>query len=205
MIQFQEWPKIPRLNRVATITEKIDGDNGAIHIVPVSDQDLVGYYWATQTTYWSGEEYYIGAQSRSRLITPSDDNKGFAQWVQKYRGELIEALGPGVHFGEWWGSGIRRGYGLKNGEKRFSLFNTKRWTQPYLDREFENVPGLKVVPILHEGEFNTHIVKFYLKKLEIWGSFVAPGYMNPEGVVVYHSAANSMFKATIHGDAKPKG
>ena len=34
-------------------------------------------------------------------------------------------LVPGRHFGEWWGSGIQRGYGLD--EKTFSLFNAYRW------------------------------------------------------------------------------
>jgi hypothetical protein len=65
-------------------------------------------------------------RSRSRWITPDDDNFGFAAWVEANRDELL-TLGPGRHFGEWWGSGIQRGYGLPKGEKRFSLFNVSRW------------------------------------------------------------------------------
>ncbi len=63
---------------------------------------------------------FIG--SRTRWITAQDDNHGFARWVEGNKQELLK-LGAGRHFGEWWGSGIQRGYGLQKGEKRFSLFN----------------------------------------------------------------------------------
>jgi hypothetical protein len=73
------------------------------------------------------------AGSRSQYITPERDNHGFARWVQDDADELW-ALGEGRHFGEWWGSGIQRGYGLQKGEKRFSLFNVARWAD---DRDRE--------------------------------------------------------------------
>jgi len=36
------------------------------------------------------------------------------------------------------------------------------------------------------------------------GSVAAPGFMDPEGIVVYLSAARSMFKVTLKGDDAPK-
>jgi hypothetical protein len=36
------------------------------------------------------------------------------------------------------------------------------------------------------------------------GSLAAPGFLKPEGVVVYHTAGNTLFKATIEDDAMPK-
>jgi hypothetical protein len=33
----------------------------------------------------------------------------------------------------------------------------------------------------------------------------APGFMNPEGVVIYHTAGDLYFKKTIKNDDKPKG
>src|ERR1044072_4291110 len=101
--EFTPFPKIGRLDKDMVVTEKIDGTNAAIVIT---------------------EDGVIYAQSRKQFITPDKDNAGFANWVQEHELEL-EALGPGVHFGEWWGSGIQRGYGLDH--KRFSLFNTGRW------------------------------------------------------------------------------
>ena len=93
MIEFEGFPKIARLSREAIITEKIDGTNAQIYI---------------------GEDGQIIAGSRTRWITPDSDNFGFARWGEQHRVELA-ALGPGRHFGEWWGSGIQRGYGLENG------------------------------------------------------------------------------------------
>jgi hypothetical protein len=34
---------------------------------------------------------------------------------------------------------------------------------------------------------------------------IAPGFMDPEGIVVFHAAAGVCFKKTIKDDARPKG
>ena len=104
-IEFVKFSKIPRYNREVIVTEKIDGTNGQIYIT---------------------EDNEIYAGSRNRWLTVDSDNHGFAKWVQEHREELL-TLGPGRHFGEWWGSGIQRKYGLT--EKRFSLFNTFKYTE----------------------------------------------------------------------------
>ena len=41
--------------------------------------------------------------------------------------------------------------------------------------------------------------------LKINGSYAAEGFMDPEGIVVYHDAAKHGFKKTIKDDEKPKG
>lgn len=179
-ITFESWPKIPRLNRSMQITEKIDGTNAAIIV----------------TDYLS-----VGAQSRNRLITPDTDNAGFARWVYANCEALAAMLGPGRHFGEWWGSGIQRGYGLTKGEKRFSLFNVNR----YADTDLSLVPGVALVPVLFEGPFDTGYVGLILNLLGEYGSTAAPGFMRPEGIVVYHTAARTAFKVTIDHDESPKG
>lgn len=181
-ITFEEWPKIARLNRNIVVTEKIDGTNAAIVIT---------------------DDGRVGAQSRTRLITPDDDNYGFAGWVDRNRDDLVGILGPGRHFGEWWGSGIQRKYGLTGPDKRFSLFNSERWRSEHTT-EFWRVHGLGVVPVLYRGLFNQEAINAELRLLTIKGSVAAPGFMNPEGVVVYVAAARSMFKVTIKGDEVPK-
>jgi hypothetical protein len=45
---------------------------------------------------------------------------------------------------------------------------------------------------------------FDLEWLTREGSRAAPGYMNPEGIVIYHKASQTYFKATIKDDEKPK-
>lgn len=170
--KFVGFPKLSRLSRNMVITEKLDGTNAQIYITE-DDQFLVG--------------------SRKRWITPGDDNFGFARWAYEHEEELRHGLGYGQHFGEWWGLGIQRGYGIE--EKRFSLFNTGRWNQ-------DTKPDCcHIVPILYEGQFCTEEVDEALLTLHTYGSLAAPGFMNPEGVVVYHAASNQMFKKTLdHND-----
>lgn len=43
-----------------------------------------------------------------------------------------------------------------------------------------------------------------LADLAAYGSVASPGFMNPEGVVIYHAAANTYFKKTIKNDETPK-
>jgi hypothetical protein len=54
-----------------------------------------------------------------------------------------------------------------------------------------------VVPVLHSGEFSTDAVESAMLKLATYGSVAVPGFMFPEGVVVYHSASRTSFKKTF--------
>ncbi|WP_190822039.1 RNA ligase family protein [Saccharopolyspora pogona] len=174
--EFRKWPSTPRLFRPIVITEKIDGTNACV----IVSED--------------GSE--VWAQSRNKLITPDDDNAGFARWVADNAGVLADVLGPGYHFGEWWGSKIQRTYGLVNGDKRFSLFNVKLYEEVYTDY----VPGLGLVPVLYQGRFSEWEIDVSLEILRAYGSVAAPGFMNPEGIVVYHTAMRAGFKVLLEND-----
>lgn len=194
-MDFNAFPKIARLNREMVITEKIDGTNASIEIRQrldsLSDKMAVG----DAPLVAAIGEFDIYAGSRTRYITPESDNQGFAKWVKAHAEELIQ-LGPGQHFGEWWGQGIQRTYGLT--EKRFSLFNVSRWTE-------KRPACCGVVPMLYQGAFDSAVVNATLTLLGAQGSIVAPGFMKPEGIVVYHTAANQMFKVTLEKDSEWKG
>lgn len=208
-IEFKAWPKIARLNREVIITEKLDGTNAAIIIEKQfrGDESIVN--GVPTMTFGTTGEYDFGTQSRNRLITPEDDNYGFARWAYDNKEALIKMLGEGRHFGEWWGAGIQRNYGLKNNDKRFSLFNIDR----YKDVDFSLLPNVGLVPEikLYGGlEFTlqpSYIedAKTAIDALKRNGSIAVPGYMNPEGIVVFHTASNSLFKVTCTDDEKPKG
>jgi hypothetical protein len=182
MIEFQEFPKIARLSRVCTITEKLDGTNASIFIA--EDGQPI------ELRSGRSEPFLCG--SRTRWIFPESDNFGFARWAYERVDELLQ-LGPGHHFGAWWGAGIQRKYGLD--EKRFSLFNVGRWGDP-VDRPW----CCQVVPVLYRGEFSTVAIDECLDKLAGMGSLAAPGFMRPEGVMVWHEAARVLFKKTLDGD-----
>jgi hypothetical protein len=177
VVEFKEFLSIARLTREMVVTEKIDGTNAQVHIT---------------------DDGRVLAGSRNRWISPEADNFGFARWVQDHAEELRQ-LGPGSHYGEWWGSGIQRGYGLEKGERRFSLFNVARWAD---ERDREKYPTDRpaccaVVPILHRGMFDTAVIEAQLTLLGAMGSKAAPGFMKPEGVVVFHVASGQLFKKTL--------
>jgi hypothetical protein len=190
IMDFQPFNKIPRLNRRCTVTEKIDGTNASVCIVPLSEGPAYG---PEQIVI---DDHVIFAGSRTRWITPTNDNHGFAKWVRDNADELLR-LGPGHHFGEWWGFAINRGYGMNR--KVFSLFNTARWGDASL-----RPSCCDVVPVLYEGAYNTDKIKWVMNLLAIEGSHAAPGFPDPEGIVVFHHAANSLMKATIKGDEEGK-
>jgi hypothetical protein len=54
-----------------------------------------------------------------------------------------------------------------------------------------------VVPVLHNGEFSTNVIDNMMSWLYHNGSKAVPGFMNPEGIVVYHSASRASFKKTF--------
>ncbi len=202
MTDYPSFPKIPRLFRDIVVTEKIDGTRGLISIQPVYDE------WAVSvgTPYFDlgGLIHTVRAGSRNRWITPEDDNFGFAKWVKENAEKLAE-LGPGLHYGEWWGAGIQRRYGLTGNDKRFSLFNTGRWRDDGRETNIPDVPGLSVVPVLYSGMNHEGAIDDCLDDLNLEGSEAAPGFMKPEGVVVYHTAARTYSKVTIDNDSVPKG
>lgn len=80
---------------------KLHGTNCAVH---VTDQGLV-------------------TQSRTEILSPEKDYKGFARWVQA-RGDYFAALPTGiVVFGEWCGPGVERGMAVSAlPEKIFAVF-----------------------------------------------------------------------------------
>lgn len=197
MIEFKEFPKIARLNREVIVTEKIDGTNAQINIRSAFERTFeVGYDVQAEV---NGESVYMRCGSRTRWLSLQDDNFGFCKWFYQHAPELA-ALGVGAHFGEWWGSGIQRGYGLT--EKRFSLFNTYRWTD-----DAARPACCHVVPVIYHGapKDGFAIAGHAIERLKSQGSFAAPGFMKPEGIVAFHVQGNLMFKATIEKDEEWKG
>ena len=194
-MDFVAYPKTPRLRRDVVITEKLDGTNAQIVI---SREDPATSMPDVDVIRHNGEGLVMRVGSRSRWITPgkSTDNYGFAGWCFDNSEELFK-LGEGTHFGEWYGIGIQRNYGLT--ERRFALFNTARW-----GAHNPNTPAcVEVVPVLATTSLED--VDKVLTKLKLSGSVAVPGFMTPEGICVYHSASRQTFKVLIENDELPKG
>lgn len=181
--EFTPWPKIARLNRDVIVTEKVDGTNAAI-VIPEDDSGIF-------------------AQSRKKMISPgkNTDNYGFAGWVKEREEQLRNILGYGIHFGEWYGEGIQKNpLGITG--KRFMLFNTTRWGGGIIAPD--NPLGIEVATVLYQGPFNTTSINSIVAGLRATGSVHVPGG-KAEGVVVYHTAADIMFKVLCENDEGWKG
>lgn len=226
LTEFKAWDSIPRLNRSMIVTKKVDGSNAQISVRQVGDGAMTSQDMRVQT---SQGDYLVRAGSRKRWISPGDDNFGFARWVWDNAELLVKTLGAGRHYGEWWGQGIQCKYNI--GKKRFSLFNVKRWYEELpegvlyegnvadvwdlsLRLDVKLQPGIlsaqaagldiDVVPVMFNGPFSQETVAQCVNDLAQFGSIAAPGFMGPEGVVVYHKAADQTFKVTIMNDESPK-
>lgn len=196
---FEPFGKLTRFSHDWTISEKIDGSNAQVFILDTMSQGGIepedGHIATVQQ---DGQRYFVYAGSRNKLLTPGKqtDHMGFAGFVKERAEDFVRTLGAGRHFGEWYGNGIQRNYGLS--EKRFALFNP-RW------RGVELPDRVDVVPVLFEGYLHdAGVFDEKLRELKADGSYLVPGFDNPEGIVMYHGPSKTLFKKTFDYDEQGK-
>lgn len=193
MDPFKPFPKIPRLHGDVHVTEKIDGTNACFEYEQRSDGYLVGACSRNRRLFHV-ELGLDGLPTSTPVWDGKGDNAGFGAWVLANL-DGLRRLGYGRHFGEWYGQGIQRTYGLDH--KRFALFRAPKAGVP------EGCP-VSVVPELDVwGEFDTGRLALLMAELKLNGSQAVPGFMNPEGIVVFHARSGQLFKYTF--EAGPKG
>ncbi|WP_367137997.1 RNA ligase family protein [Saccharothrix sp. HUAS TT1] len=192
MGHFVKWGSTPRFHKGLHVTEKIDGTNGCVIIY----------------------DGVVRAQSRKRLITPDDDNFGFARWVYDNAGALTDALGWGYHYGEWFGEGIQKNpLGIEG--KRFALFNTWHWARPENSEKLEQVDGLGHVPVLYDeqrdGPAHYYTIPDLIDDLWVSGSRVEGAAeampdlwpdrrKRAEGIIVWHRESQQKYKILLEDD-----
>jgi hypothetical protein len=102
------------------------------------------------------EDGAVVAQSRSKDITPSDDNAGFAQWVSvgevqsRFRRLCDRNI---VVYGEWCGKGIQKGVAISQVDRIFAVFAARLLGTDTLIVEpsdlatlVQGIPGVHVIP-----------------------------------------------------------
>ena len=186
---YSSFPSIERLENIyCIISEKIDGTNGLIEI----------------------NETNVRFGSRNRYISFSDDNAGFANFFKDYEARFKDAAKdittdesyPLRIYGEWFGCGIQRNYGLK--DKLFMPFSSF-----YGEKLIEyQVPNVITPNIMYTGKFSMEIVDTCMQQLKLNGSGVVKDYKQPEGIVIFFPKYNFRLKETFDGakwkDALPK-
>lgn len=181
MSDFPKFPSIERFDNLRCfITEKIDGTNGLIEV--------------------SCQGVKFG--SRNKWLSNGDDNFGFYAYFSQYVDDMVawyHRNAPGYNwepvriYGEWFGKGIQRGYDLK--ERKFMPFSYG------LAEDIEGVfaPNIVLPEFLYQGKFSREVLNNCMNSLKEEGSQVVPGYMKPEGVVVYFPDYEFSLKETFDG------
>jgi hypothetical protein len=192
------FASITRLNRATVVSEKIHGSNFGIHVL------LDGS---------------VHAQSRKKIIDLTCDVKGFARWIAENSNDLATQLGPGLHFGEFAGPGIQKGFTYGWDEKRFLLFNSGRWHSEFnqaviAGEDPDSVTGstkclqaplCHVVPIVAIGQsLWDPVVIGAIDKIRPHGSYASSGHHRAEGIVVFHEPSQATFKVLCDNDEMPK-
>lgn len=187
--------------RDIVVTEKVDGTNSAV-IIEEIDPELPyeGEEWTLCVIERDEGTFAVAAQSRNRLLTPgkTTDNYGFAAFVQQNAEELFDLLGPGRHFGEWWGKGINKRYvSAMEGIKGFALFNVARHKVLHHWLTFDDQQVLvEPVHVLYEGPFSEQKIRDTLNVLKERGSWMSP-FDSAEGIVVFHTQSRQTYKVTL--------
>lgn len=228
--QFKSWGSTPRFHKGLHITEKINGTNAGVsvqgfsfgtHVDGVPDDATLVFGPTNPEREVPEVEYLVRAQSRKRIITPDNDNFGFAKWVWENAEGLANLLGYGYHYGEWYGEGIQKNPLAVQG-RRWALFNTWHWgRKENLDRlRMVDIPGLTTVPVLHDeqrdGPADYMTIPAIINGLNAGGSR-ADGYMTlpnahkmdfhvegPEGIIVWQRETQQRYKILLREDDKHK-
>lgn len=110
----------------------------------------------------------VFAQSRERMLTPGNDNMGFARWVEAVAAQFCEPatkLGHLVFFGEWCGPGIMKSVAVnKISSKVFAVFAAARLP---MDDESELIVEPAALTEMLAGVPGVHILPWYGDVLEI--------------------------------------
>ena len=175
--EFNGYPKTKRLDDATfVISEKIDGSNGVIHVDPYTKAVTAG-----SRSKWLGDD---GSKSW--------DNHGFGEWVKENTSEL-QKLPAGIHYGEWYGRGINRNYGLK--ERKFMLFDRKKY------QDLPSLPECVELETLLTPELSIWFLGRTcceeLDDLKENGSRHVPGFMKPEGIIVRFKSMGQVMKVIL--------
>lgn len=110
-----------------------------------------------------GRDGSVVAQSRSRDLTLSDDNAGFAAWVERHKSQFLSKFDPNdmdwdytTIYGEWAGKGIQKTDAVTMlNQKYFFVFaikygNTMESDPVFIERAIPDIDTMLVIPTFEE-------------------------------------------------------
>lgn len=125
---FYPWPEIEAFHNVRKFTH---------HYPELVEGGVVTYrpkvkLHGTNAAIQIHKDGTVVAQSRTNVITPQNDNMGFASWVEANK-ECWAAKAPTdgvIVFGEWCGKGIQPGVAVSEIPKTFAIFAAQSMEYP---------------------------------------------------------------------------
>lgn len=125
MIQFKEFPKIPQFRNIKKDLQYLSEKNPLPSFI---FEGTIKLHGTNAAVGYDAESGTIYCQSRRRIITPEEDNMGFAAWVmseealwKRYFQEVFYGESA-LLFGEWCGEGIQKGVAISSIPKMFVIF-----------------------------------------------------------------------------------
>lgn len=134
--------------------------------VPLPVVDFVGTVKLHGTNAAVGiKDGQIYCQSRKRIITPEDDNMGFARFVEDNKDFFAQLLKDAANqydsqdvllYGEWCGKGIQKGVGISEVPKMFVVFEISTDKGIHCPSGFNLIPDTKDIPVYNIFNFGAY-------------------------------------------------
>lgn len=144
-------------------------DRAAFENVPLPTITFVGtvkLHGTNASVAWT-EDGEMFTQSRSQIITPENDNAGFAKYVKDNKELFDQLTKPGrVIFGEWCGGNIQSGVALNQLPKMFVVFAIKdgeewlKWNLIGTELGGFSVGGKALLPTVYDCGVNFIAIDF---------------------------------------------
>ena len=184
---FRAFPKIGQYRNVIKEVNDVCKYDG-LKLPTVEFTGTVKLHGTNAAVGMNAETTEMWVQSRSRIITPEDDNAGFAKVVQEkhlaYRA-LLTQLSTSVGcksdniyvYGEWCGGNIQKGVALNQLDKMFVVFKVVTVTgekSEEIDLDiFTNVETFNDFNIYFINQFPTYTVEVdFNKPSDVQNKFV---------------------------------
>lgn len=163
---IKSYPHVLEHGEEVTLTEKVHGIFMVVGAVPHTSDNPE--FWngrafvASKGLFGSRMAFKTNTENQNVYVQAALENRLFEKAV-----ELSDKLGQAVFImGEVFGSGVQDlAYGMKNGQKRFLMFNVAVGHKNYLnDAEVENVAleyKIERVPVLYRGPFSEEVLELY--------------------------------------------
>ncbi len=134
MAEHIAFPEIQQFrNTIRTVRERAEHDGVPMPILTFRGSVKLHGTNASVVFPLEGGFY---CQSRSQIITPTEDNAGFSKWVESNI-DLFSRLEKSgvVVYGEWCGQGIQKGVAISQVPKQFIVFAVRKMdTGKWFDR-----------------------------------------------------------------------